>query len=67
VKKSETDIIQCECGCTHFTIARDGLIECAECGHPTDGHVAVEADVRTLVLARGVAITIKHDPDSYAH
>lgn len=62
--KSETDIIQCECGCTQFTVSRDGLIECAECGHPTDGHVAVEVDVRKALAKHGVKII---DQEAYAH
>lgn len=62
--KSDDDIIQCECGCTTFTIARDGLIECADCGHPTDGHLAVETDVRKALTKHGVEII---DRESYAH
>lgn len=62
--KSETDIIQCDCGCTHFTVSRDGLIECAECGHPTDGLIAIEKDVHKELGKRGVKII---DKEAFAH
>jgi len=53
---SEDDLIQCECGCIEFTVSRDGLIECAECRHPTDGHMAMEIDVKTYCKVHGVKI-----------
>ena len=51
-----TDILKCECGCKTFTIARDGLIECAACKHPTANHVAVNWNVDRLLARRGVKI-----------
>lgn len=53
---SEDDILQCECGCTSFHVARDGLIECADCGHPNANHLAVKADVDASLAARGVRV-----------
>lgn len=61
---SEDDIIECECGSSHFYISRDGLIECTACGHPTDDLMAIRADVHETMKRRGVEIV---EPESYAH
>lgn len=63
---SEDDIIECECGSRTFTIARDGLIECSKCMHPTADHIAFEApgSAATFIELNGLKIV---EPESYAH
>lgn len=61
---SEDDILQCECGSIHWTIARDGLIECAECKHPNGDHIAGPANVTSYLQENGVEII---DPEVHAH
>lgn len=32
-----SDVWQCECGCCEFHLRRDGDVECARCGAPSNG------------------------------
>lgn len=61
---SEDDILQCECGSIHWTIARDGLIECAECKHPNGERMATHSNVVAALKWRNVEII---DPEVHAH
>jgi len=51
---SDDDLLTCECGCTHWIVARDGLIECVDCGSPTADRMALPADVMDNLRARGL-------------
>ena len=55
-KPSADDIQQCECGSTHYRICRDGVLECAECGHPDGDRMAVKRDLRKWAKKNGVKI-----------
>jgi hypothetical protein len=63
---SEDDIIECECGSRTFTIARDGLIECSECRHPTADHIAYESKNIVAKWINRIGLKIV-EPESYAH
>ncbi len=54
--KYDCDILKCACGCTTFTVARDGLIECSACYAPTANHMATKANVRAEIKSRRVKI-----------